>query len=70
MLDNDPNRAEARDRLKRALETYSTRGGVVGCYYVDQKLVPSCREFIAKTGIRKYTVEADFVGNPQLPSID
>lgn len=70
MRDNDPDRDSARERLKKALETYASTGGVIGCYYVDQDLVNSCRNFLAKSGIRNFKVDADIVGNPQLPVID
>ena len=70
MLDNDPERDDARERLKKALETFASRDGVLGCYYVDQEVVAKCREFLAKTGLRKFMVEADIVGNPQLPVIN
>jgi hypothetical protein len=70
MRDNDPNQDAARERLKKALERYATNGGVVGCYYVDQDLVGSCRNFLAESGVHKFKVDADIVGNPQLPVID
>lgn len=70
MLDNDPNQYAARERLKRALAEYGKRDGIVGCYFVDQTVVPSCRTFIADTGIRNFIVQAEIVGNPQLPVID
>lgn len=70
MLDNDPDRDAARERLKKALETFASRDGVLGCYYVDQEIIAKCREFLATSGLRKFTVEADIVGNPQLPVIN
>ena len=70
MLDNDPERDDARERLKKALETFASRDGVLGCYYVDQEIIAKCREFLAKSGLRKLTVEDDIVGNTQLPVIN
>jgi hypothetical protein len=70
LLDNDPNRDATWQRLQKSLAHYGSQGGVVGCYFVDQQLVPEWNDLLARTGIRTFVVEPDIAGNPQLPGID
>ncbi|MCA9078108.1 MAG: hypothetical protein KDA93_23970 [Planctomycetaceae bacterium] len=69
MADNGSSE-DSEERALDSLKAFGRVGGIVGMYYVDQRLVPDWRTKLKDAGIRESCVEAEIVGTPTLPSFE
>lgn len=72
MLDSFGDRAEqtSMKRMANAMREFGNRGGLIGLYFVDQRLVQFWRQYLHDVGIREFQVESEIVGNPTLPNFE
>jgi hypothetical protein len=70
MDDNFPEAEASKARLLRSLAVYSSRGGVVGFYWVNQTLVSVWRKGLAEAGFGRAVVESEIAAEPLIPTFD
>jgi hypothetical protein len=70
MVDSGSDSKETRKKAVASLAEYGKTGGAIGMYYLDQNLTKAWREELKGAGIKNYCIEADFVGQPNLPTFE
>ena len=67
MMDTSAAPEIDRQRMTEALSRFGQTKGCIGLYWVDQRWLTDCRQYLNDAGIQQYVVESDIVADPALP---